>query len=71
VGAPHPTHLWVVTKKEACTREGSATVGTALTVAACAKMFEHNSQKSGIKIHPHMLRHTHATELVRSYAPHR
>ncbi len=64
---PRTTHLWVVTKKEACTREGRATGGTALTAAACAKMFEHYSQKSGIKIHPHMLRHTHATELVRSY----
>ncbi|GAC1430098.1 MAG: tyrosine-type recombinase/integrase [Chloroflexota bacterium] len=65
--SPCTTHLWVVTKQGARTREGRATVGTALTAAACAKMFEHYSRKSGVKIHAHMLRHTHATELVRSY----
>jgi len=30
-------------------------------------MFRHSSAKSGVRLHPHMLRHTHATELVRSY----
>ena len=30
-------------------------------------MFEHYSKKSGIPIYPHLLRHTHATDLVRSY----
>ena len=30
-------------------------------------MFEHYSKKSGVLLHPHILRHTHATTLVRSY----
>lgn len=30
-------------------------------------MFQHYSKKSGVRLHPHALRHTHATALVRSY----
>ena len=30
-------------------------------------MFQHYSKKSGVLLHPHVLRHTHATALVRSY----
>lgn len=39
----------------------------ALSVAAAEKMFQHYSKKSGVMLHPHVLRHTHATALVRSY----
>ncbi len=31
------------------------------------KTFQHYSEKSGVLLHPHALRHTHATALVRSY----
>jgi integrase/recombinase XerD len=30
-------------------------------------MFEYYSRRSRVTIHPHALRHTHATDLVRSY----
>lgn len=65
--SPRTNHVWVVLKKDASTREGQATCGTALSMAAVASMFAHYSQKSGIRVHPHLLRHTHATELARSY----
>ena len=64
---PCTDHLWIVLKKEARNREGQSTYGTALTVAAVEKVFQHYSQKSGVRLHPHVLRHTHATALVRSY----
>jgi integrase/recombinase XerD len=64
---PRTAHLWVVMRKDARTRDGVATVGTALTPAAVGKMFQYYSRMSGVTIHPHMLRHTHATDLVRSY----
>ncbi len=64
---PCTDHLWVVLKKEAKNRQGRSTYGTALTVAAVEKVFQHYSKKSGIILHPHVLRHTHATALVRSY----
>jgi len=65
--SPGTDHLWIVLKKEAKSREGRSTYGTALTVAAVEKVFQHYSQKSGVILHPHVLRHTHATTLVRSY----
>src|SRR6266571_412149 len=65
--SPATDHLWIVLKKEAKSREGRSTYGTALTVAAVEKVFQHYSQKSGVILHPHVLRHTHATALVRSY----
>jgi integrase/recombinase XerD len=64
---PATSHLWIVLKKEAKSREGQSTYGTALSVAAVEKVFQHYSRKSGVILHPHVLRHTHATALVRSY----
>ena len=66
---PRTDHLWIVLKKDAKNVDGYSTMGTALSVAAMESMFRHYSKKSGVKLHPHMLRHTHATELVRSYLP--
>ncbi len=43
------------------------TYGTALNAAAVESMFQHYSKRSGIRLHPHQLRHAHATDLVRSY----
>lgn len=60
-------HLWLVLKRDARDRAGRPTYGTALDHEALSSMFGHYSDKSGVKIHPHMLRHTHATELVRSF----
>ena len=64
---PRTDHLWIVLKKDAKTHDGTSTFGTASTHASVEKMFLHYSRKSGVSIHPHLLRHTHATELVRSY----
>src|SRR5260370_39685494 len=64
---PATSHLWLVLKKEARDREGQRTCGTALTISAVEKMFQHYSKKSGVMVHPHVLRHTHSSELVRSY----
>jgi integrase/recombinase XerD len=64
---PATSHLWIVLRKEAKAHDGTSTFGTALTVAAVEKMFQHYSRKSHVKLHPHVLRHTHATSVVRSY----
>ncbi len=56
---PCTDHLWLVLKKEAKSREGRSTCATALSVAAVEKMFQYYSKKSGVTLHPHMLRHTH------------
>jgi integrase/recombinase XerD len=64
---PGTDHLWIVLNKRAKSREGRPTYGAALSVAAVEKVFLHYSRKSGVILHPHMLRHTHATALVRSY----
>ncbi len=64
---PATSHLWIVLNKRAKDREDGSTYGAALTVAAVEKMFQYYSERSGIKLHPHVLRHTHATALVRSY----
>ena len=64
---PATSHLWIVLNKKAQSRDGRSTYGTALTVAAVEKVFQHYSGKSGIRLHPHVLRHSHATALVRSY----
>lgn len=60
-------YLWVVLKRNAVNGKGQSTFGKALTPTAVNKMFAYYSKRSGIDIHPHMLRHTHATDLVRSY----
>lgn len=41
--------------------------GHAMSKSTLDSMFRYYSNKTGIKIHPHMLRHTHATELAREY----
>ncbi len=41
-------------------------VGRPLRYSAVADMFRRLSAKTGIAVHPHMLRHTHATDLFRS-----
>jgi integrase/recombinase XerD len=64
---PCTDHLWIVLNKSAKSRDGQSTYGTALSVAAVEKVFQHYSRKSGVVLHPHILRHTHATALVRSY----
>ena len=64
---PVTSHLWIVLKKEARDRDGQSTYGSALSSPAVESMFEHYSKKSGALVHPHLLRHTHATKLVRSY----
>ncbi len=65
--SPYTDYLWIVLNKRAKSREGQSTYGTALTIAAVEKVFQHYSKKSGVILHPHVLRHTHATALVRSY----
>ena len=45
----------------------SSNNGSAMTKSTLDSMFKYYSKKTKIKIHPHMLRHTHATELVREY----
>src|SRR5258707_1116896 len=68
IDAPLRTnHLWVVLNKHARNREGQNTCGTALNAAAVESMFQHYTKRSGIRVHPHQLRHSHATDLVRSY----
>ena len=64
---PRTDHLWIVLKKEARNRNGQSSYGAALSLPAVESMFEHYSKKSGVAIHPHLLRHSHATDLVRSY----
>ncbi len=51
---PATSHLWIVLRKEAKSREGRSTYGAALTVAAVEKMFQYYSKRSGIVLHPHM-----------------
>jgi len=57
----------VVLNKHARNRRGQNTYGTALNAAAVESMFQHYSKRSCIRLHPHQLRHSHATDLVRSY----
>jgi integrase/recombinase XerD len=64
--SPHTDHLCIVLKQEANNREGQSPYGAALTVAALEKVLPHYSKKAGVILHPHGLRHTHATALVRS-----
>lgn len=64
---PETDYLWIVLKKDAKDGDGNSTFGAPLNVSAVEKMFQHYSKKSGVNIHPHLLRHTHATELARSY----
>lgn len=45
----------------------SSNNGNAMTKSTLDSIFKYYSKKTKIKIHPHMLRHTHATELAREY----
>jgi integrase/recombinase XerD len=65
--SPRTDHLWIVLNPHARNRAGQHTRGLALTAAAVESMFQHTSRRSGIRLHPHQLRHSHATDLVRSY----
>jgi len=40
--------------------------GSAMTYAAVDSLFKRLRKKTGLDVHPHLLRHTHATELVRA-----
>lgn len=41
--------------------------GRPMTKSTLDSVFSYYSRKTGVKIHPHQLRHTHATELARQY----
>jgi integrase len=41
-------------------------IGEPITYSNAIDLFRRLSKKTGIQVHPHMLRHTHATELIRS-----
>jgi len=59
-------HLFVVLKKAARDKRGRITYGRPLNRHAVKAMFRHYSRKSQLPLHAHMLRHTHATELIRA-----
>lgn len=59
-------HLFVVLKKTARDKRGRITYGRPLNRHAVKAMFRHYSCKNQLPLHAHMLRHTHATELIRS-----
>jgi hypothetical protein len=54
---PATSHLWIVLNKHARDQYGQSRYGTALNLAAAESMFEHYSKKSGVALHPHILRH--------------
>ena len=58
--------VFVVLNKQARNRQGESTYGTPLSRHALKALFRYYSQKSGIPLHAHLLRHTHATELIRA-----
>ncbi len=58
--------VFVVLNKSARNQRGESTYGTPLSRHALKAMFRYYSQKSGIPLHAHLLRHTHATELIRA-----
>ncbi len=59
-------HLFVVRKSECEGQVGKLHLRAALDREAVKALFRYYSQKSGIAIHAHMLRHSHATELIRA-----
>lgn len=59
-------HLFVVLKKNAKDKWGHRTYGRPLDREAVKGLFRHYSQKSGVPIHAHLLRHSHATELIKA-----
>ena len=59
-------HVFVVRSKSARNQREESTYGTPLSRHALKAMFRYYSQKSGVPLHAHLLRHTHATELIRA-----
>ncbi|HVB25447.1 MAG TPA: site-specific integrase [Ktedonobacteraceae bacterium] len=59
-------HLFVVLKQNAKDKWGQVTYGRPLACEAVKGLFRHYSQKSGIPVHAHLLRHSHATELIKA-----
>ena len=59
-------HLFVVLKRNAKDKWGNSTYGHPLDREAVKGLFRYYSQKSGIPIHAHLLRHSHATELIKA-----
>ncbi len=59
-------HVFVVLKKTARDKRGRTTYGRPLNRHAVKAMFRHYSRKNQLPVHAHMLRHTHATELIRA-----
>lgn len=59
-------HLFVVLKKNATDKWGNTTYGRPLDREAVKGLFRHYSKKSGVPIHAHLLRHSHATELIKA-----
>lgn len=59
---PTEDFLFVVTGSHVSTHNGNA-----MTKSTLDSIFKYRSKKIGIKLTPHMLRHTHATELAREY----
>jgi integrase/recombinase XerD len=59
-------HLFVVLKRNAKDKWGNSTYGHPLDREAVKALFRYYSRKSGIVIHAHQLRHSHATELIRA-----
>ncbi len=57
-------HLFVVLKRNAKDQWGNSTYGHPLDREAVKALFRYYSRKSGIVIHAHQLRHSHATELI-------
>ena len=59
-------HLFVVLKRNAKDKWGNSTYGHPLGREAVKGLFRYYSEKSGIPIHAHLLRHSHATELIKA-----
>jgi integrase/recombinase XerD len=59
-------HLFVVLKRNAKDKWGNPTYGHPLDREAVKGLFRHYSRKSNIPIHAHLLRHSHATELIKA-----
>ncbi len=59
-------HVFVVLKKTARNKRGGTTYGRPLNRHAVKAMFRYYSGKNHLPLHAHMLRHTHATELIRA-----
>jgi integrase/recombinase XerD len=59
-------HVFVVLKKTARDKRGRISYGRPLNRHAVKAMFQHYSRKNQLSLHAHMLRHTHATELIRA-----